>query len=244
MATEEQPKRKRGRPPLSDEERARRRSDAESSKRRKKYNANANVNYTPTPSPIPAYDENGGEGGQPKSTVQRIADLMRTNLRCDRVDEKDPEALIERAEGYVEYCRQNSVVPMLAGLCASMGIDRARFNELLKGSERVHSSNEVRETLAKIKEVIASGFQACAAAGEVSNAVAVLVMTNEQNYLDTKKIEHVREVNVQVEAVSDLQKLKAKYGTEKLVADNHLVIDTTCTPVSEPVAEIPEKTEK
>ena len=233
METEEKPKRKRGRPPLSDEERLR---------RRRAYQSHQNVNYTPTPSPIPAYDENGGEGGQPKSTVQRIADLMRTNLRCERVDTTDPEALIERAEGYVEYCRQNSVVPMMAGLCASMGLDRASFNELLKGSEKRRSSPETREVLAKIKEVIASGFQACAAAGEVSNAVAVLVMTNEQGYLDTKKIEHHREISVQVEAISDLQKLKNQYGTNRMVADNHIV-ETTLTEVAEPVAEIAEKSE-
>lgn len=225
----EEQKKKRGRPPLPPEEKERRRRER-SRQNAKNKRAAGYKPLTPPPPPFDPDGKNGGIGVEPDFTIRRVADLMRTGLRVERVDVKDPEALLQRAEGFIEYCRENGIVPTMAGVCAAMGIGRHYYNELMKGSERVRSSQEVRDTLERIKEVIGAGFQACACAGEVTNVVAVLIMTNEYGYLDTKKIEHTREISVQVEAVSDLQKLQQKYGTSALVADNH-IIETNCIPI-------------
>lgn len=231
-------KKKRGRPRLTDEEREERRirnNEKQKEKRRiQKEQGYKPYRYTPPPSKK-GQNKNGGIGGQEPS-ILRIAELMTMGLRVERVDVKDPEALIHRAEGYIEYCKQNSLVPMMSGLYVAMGINKQYFDELVTGSERVHSSQAVRDTLTVIKTVIAAGFQAAAANQEVAPPVAVLVMTNEQGYLDTKKIEHHKEINVQVEAISEFQDMANRYGIKAMTAsDNVIETDYTDVPAPEPV---------
>lgn len=189
-----EPKR-RGRPPLSPEEKQRRKEERALAPKAPK-----------TPGPPPAYSVHALQNMEPGDNSRYLAHAMAV-MNMPPVDTSDPVQVERRIQEYMELCGQHDMKPTVKGFCNALRIDRTTLFEWKRGTYRANTHQAVALRAYDLLEELWEGYMQN---GKINPVSGIFLGKNNFGYQD--KQEYVVTPNTGAPEAVDVATIEAKYA--------------------------------
>lgn len=230
---EQEQKRGRGRPKMTEEQRQKKRLESLKAEIE-------SIEGEAPPPPLGDSKKNRGDrwSNEPKSaeTNRSIIRNARKGLKHDLVDTYNEFAIMNRFMEFLDECEEDGIVPTVEGLYLWLGMDKSYFNKIINRHESYIRPEQVVETLQRINAAMAAMVSSAADAGSIAPATAIMKLTNCFGYRDVKQVQHVDSSAPRLGSEDDYKKLQERYSVQQIIPD---VIDADFVEVDEDGNEIP-----
>ena len=140
----------------------------------------------------------GRKGSRPDSSIQNSlpeavkSNILRHNMRLynlDRVkDRNNPVEISERLQTYFSLCASDNIMPTIAGMAFSLGINRVTLWDWINGKRETIKSPDVVNILKNAYSFIESQYEDMLTNGKIIPVSAFFLMKNNFGYQDTSNL--------------------------------------------------------
>ena len=139
-----------------------------------------------------------GKGSRPDSSIQNSlpeavkSNILRHNMRLynlDKVkDRNNPVEISERLQTYFALCASDNIMPTIAGMAFSLGINRVTLWDWINGKRETIKNHDVVNILKNAYSFIESQYEDMLTNGKIIPVSAFFLMKNNFGYQDTSNL--------------------------------------------------------